>query len=136
MTATSKKRKNKMEEKKKESVNIAVIRIKGRVRIGEPIERTLRMLNIHRVNYCTVIKDNPSNRGMLAKVKDFVTWGLIDETTFKELQQKKEEKTKKKGKEVTKPFYRLHPPRGGFERKGTKMAFNVAAEFRDAIQVD
>ena len=64
--------------------------------------------------------------GMLNKTKDFITYGEIDEDTLKELREKRLEKTKdKQGKEVEKKFFRLSPPRGGFERKGIKASFNI-----------
>ena len=103
---------------------IVVVRIKGRVRLNEPIERTLKMLHLHRKNYCALIEDTPSNKGMIVKVKDFVTWGTLDEATIKDLDAKRQQTTKNKnGKEEKKSFYRLHPPRGGYGRKGTKVAF-------------
>jgi large subunit ribosomal protein L30 len=58
---------------------IAVIRVRGRVRTSRTIEHTLKMLRLTRVNYCTIVDDRDSYNGMLFKVKDYVTWGEIDE---------------------------------------------------------
>ncbi len=92
---------------------------------------------------------------MLNKVKDFITWGEINEATFKELIKKRgklpgkkplteqylKDKTKldfdsftkeffdfkKEIKDVPglKPFFTLHPPIHGFERKGIKKEFSM-----------
>jgi large subunit ribosomal protein L30 len=35
------------------------------------------MLGLARVNHCVVVDDSSSYKGMLQKVKDFVTWGEI-----------------------------------------------------------
>jgi len=53
------------------------------------------------------------------KVKDLVTYGEINEDTLKELIEKRGKKIKEKY------FFRLHPPRGGFERKGTKVSYKL-----------
>ncbi len=63
----------------------AVIRVRGTVNIKEDIEDTMEMLRLNRVNHCVVIPDTPSYRGMLQKVKDYVTWGEIDEPTMTQL---------------------------------------------------
>ncbi|MFQ5815129.1 MAG: 50S ribosomal protein L30 [Candidatus Hydrothermarchaeaceae archaeon] len=57
---------------------LAVIRIKGKWGVDRRVEDTLRMLNLTRVNHCTLINDDRVNSGMLEKVKDHVTWGEID----------------------------------------------------------
>ncbi len=115
---------------------IAVIRIKGKIGIKKPINETLDRLKI-RKKYACVILTKPSKveLGMLKKVIDFVAYGEIDDATLKELIEKrgkminkkkkinsdeiiKELKAGKKFEEVNlKPFFRLHPPRGGIESK-------------------
>ncbi len=96
---------------------IVVIRIKGLVNIRKTIEDTLDMLRLYRKNYCVVLENKPEVVGMLKKVKDYITWGEIDDDTLKLLIDKRGEKDKK--------FFRLQPPRKGFERKGIKKAFSV-----------
>ncbi len=59
----------------------AVIRVRGRTGVRRDIADTLKMLNLTRVNHCVLIPDTPAYRGMLKKVKDYVTWGEIDEST-------------------------------------------------------
>jgi len=109
---------------------IAVIRVRGVTGIRKEIKDTLEMLRLHRKNYCVVIENIPTNLGMLKKVKDYVTYGEIDEETYKELVAKRAEdyngrvtdstgkiKYNKfrevEGKKI-KPYFRLSPPRKGF----------------------
>ncbi|MBW2966127.1 uL30 family ribosomal protein [Candidatus Woesearchaeota archaeon] len=105
---------------------IAVIRIRGMIRIRKEVADTLNMLNLLRKNSCVIFNSSPSILGMLNKVKDYITWGEINDETLKLLREKRLEKTKdKEGKEAEKRFFRLHPPRGGFERKGIKFSFKA-----------
>jgi len=101
----------------KEPKKIAVVRIRGLVTIRRDIKDTLDMLRLYRKNYCVILEDKPSVIGMLKKINDYVTWGEIDEATLKLLAEKRGEKDKK--------FFRLQPPRKGFERKGIKKPFSV-----------
>ncbi len=122
--------KTKIEEKEakkpaKSKSLIAIIRIKGLIRIGGEREATLKMLHLHRKNYCSVVESTPSMLGMVKKVDSAVTWGEIDEKTYKEMKEKRGEKGIVRGKEALKPFFRLNSPRGGFERKGIKAPFKV-----------
>jgi large subunit ribosomal protein L30 len=116
-------------EKKKEikpEKKIAIIRIRGSIRVKKEINDTLNMLRLYRRNYCVVLSGTPSILGMLKKIKDYIAWGEINDKTLKLLKEKRLEKTKnKEGKVVEKKFFRLHPPRRGFERKGTKVSFEV-----------
>ena len=105
---------------------IAVIRIRGSIGTKQPVKDTFKMMRLYRKNYCVVVEETASNKGMINKIKDYVTWGYIDDETLKVLKEKRGEKTKtKEGKEVEKPFFRLLPPIGVFERKGIKMPFSL-----------
>jgi len=116
----------KIEEKAKPSKKIAVIRIRGSIKVKKAINDTLDMLKLYKRNYCVILDKTPNILGMLQKVKDYITWGEINDETLKSLKEKRMEKTKdKKGKTVEKSFFRLHPPRKGFEKKGTKVPFKV-----------
>ncbi|NPA76109.1 MAG: 50S ribosomal protein L30 [Euryarchaeota archaeon] len=55
----------------------AVIRVRGRTGVRRDIEDTLKMLNLTRINHCALVPDTPAYRGMLQKVRDYVTWGEI-----------------------------------------------------------
>lgn len=59
-----------------------VIRIRGRVKISRPIEDTLKMLRLKAINNCVILPETPSYKGMLEKVKDYITYGEIDENTL------------------------------------------------------
>lgn len=123
----------------KPSGKVAVIRVRGITGVRHDIRKTMEMLRLYRKNYCVVIDANPSNLGMLKKIKDYVTYGEIDDNTYKMLIEKRgeaykgrEESYKGKikykrfvvvGNKKIKLFFRLSPPRGGFERKGLKASF-------------
>lgn len=93
---------------------IAVIRIKGMVGIRGDIEETLNRMRLRRKYACVVIEDTPENKGMIKKVNDFVAYGEINNETQKELIAKRGKKDKEGN---LKPFFRLHPARGGMETK-------------------
>lgn len=129
---------------------IAVIRIRGTVNLEKKIKDTLKMLNLEKTHNCVVIDNRDSYKGMLQKVKDYVTFGEIDKETFKELLLKWarlpgnkkidgsyiKEKTGKTVDEFVdeffefktdldslgiKKFFRLHPPRKGY--RGIRLGY-------------
>ncbi len=63
----------------------AVIRVRGRTGVRKEIEDTLKMLRLTRINHCVLVPDTPAYKGMLQKVKDYVTWGEINEETLAKL---------------------------------------------------
>lgn len=108
----------------KKETFLAVIRVRGQHDIRPETDTGLKNLNLISKNACSVHKDTPSIRGMLQKVKDYVAWGEIDDATLKLLVEKRGQVSPKDAKK-TKKFFRLHPPRGGFERQGIKVGFNA-----------
>jgi large subunit ribosomal protein L30 len=94
----------------------AVIRIRGPVRVKSKVEDTLKMLNLNKKFNCVILEDTPAYKGMIQKVRFHVTWGEVNDEVLKLLQAKKSKNKKCIG---------LHPPRGGFERKGIKMPFSL-----------
>ncbi|MDO8511033.1 MAG: uL30 family ribosomal protein [Nanoarchaeota archaeon] len=110
---------------------VAVVLIRGMVKVVKPVKETLAMLNLHRKNHCVVIDNNPAYNGMLIRVKDYITWGEIDDATFAELVQKRGQLLEGRGKALEvngkkyKRYFALAPPRKGFGRKGIKTAFKV-----------
>ncbi len=64
---------------------MAVVRIRGRVGIKPDIRYTLDMLRIRRKFWATIVPYTPSYKGMLHKVKDYSTYGEVDEETLVEL---------------------------------------------------
>jgi len=128
------------EEKAQSSEKMAVVLVRGTVGVSQSVKDTLSLLRLNKKNYCVVIDNNPVNIGMIKKVKDYITWGEIDNETYKELVDKRgeefqaratdrKEKYSYKSLEISgkkyKPYFRLNPPRKGFGRKGIKIAFKV-----------
>ena len=132
----------------------AVIRIRGRIGVRRDIADTLKMLRLHKVNHCVIVPETETFKGMLNKVKDYVTYGEIDkdtlvklilkrgrlpgnkrvnEETIKELMNMSVDELAEKmvNGEIKlkdtplKPVFRLHPPRKGFERGGIKKPFTA-----------
>ena len=119
----------------------AIVRVRGSINLNRKIKDTLNLLRLYRKNYCVAVDDNPSHKGMITKVKDYVTYGEIDDETYSELIKKRGEEYKgrekdRKGKisykkfilvegKKIKPFFRLNPPRKGFGRKGIKVSFKA-----------
>ena len=148
MEAEKKKEEKKTEmpaekkQPKNKGTRIAVVRIRGSMKVIKKIRDTMDMLKLHRQNYCVILDMTPSIKGMIKKIESYVTWGEIDDDTLKLLKEKRAEKIKdKEGKEKDKPFFRLSPPRKGFERKGIKLPFKVggalgyrAEEINDLIR--
>ena len=133
---------NRMEENKMVgNKKLAIVLVRGLVNVTKAVKDTLVMLNLRRKNHCVVIIDNSINYGMVKKVKDYITWGEIDQETFNELVDKKGEEYKGRlkdskskyeyrkvleiGGKKYKKYFRLNPPRKGFGRKGIKVSFNA-----------
>ena len=60
----------------------AVIRIRGLVGMKREIEDTLKMLRLNAVNNCVIFPEAAEYKGMLKKVKDWITWGEIEKETL------------------------------------------------------
>ncbi|MBN2109692.1 MAG: 50S ribosomal protein L30 [Methanosarcinaceae archaeon] len=63
----------------------ALVRVRGNVNVRGSIEDTLKMLRLHRVNHCVLLSDDPHNKGMIQKVKDYVAYGPISVETLTEM---------------------------------------------------
>lgn len=70
---------------------LAVIRVRGDVDVREEVKDVLHMLCLTRPNHCTLVDDDPSQSGMLQKVKEMVTWGPIKPEVLEELLRKRGE---------------------------------------------
>ena len=133
---------------------VLVVLVRGLVDVRGSVKETLRHLGLTRVNQAAVHSDSPILRGKLQKVKDYATWGPIDDGSFSELLEKRGEAflgrtSDSKGKytytgffEVAgkkyKKTFRLNPPRKGYGRKGIKKPFKTggALGFRGEAVVD
>jgi len=67
----------------------AVIRVRGTIKLMGDIQYTMGIMRLNRVNHCVLIPDDPTTKGMLQKVKDYVTWGEIDADTLAEMLEKR-----------------------------------------------
>ncbi len=90
---------------------LALIRVRGRIKVNPKIRDTLEYLGLKNVNNCVVVPDTPAFRGMIRKVSSYVTWGEISDDVAKVLTEKRAQRGK---------TFRLHPPKKGWERKGIK----------------
>ncbi|MBD3164893.1 50S ribosomal protein L30 [Candidatus Woesearchaeota archaeon] len=119
---------------------IAVVRVRGNIKLKHEIKSALNMLRLYNKNYCAVLEKTPLNLGMIRKVNNFVTYGEIEDSFFNEIIEKKGEEYKGREKDVKgkisygrrylvhnnkkyKKYFRLSPPRKGYGRKGTKQHF-------------
>ncbi len=93
---------------------IAAIRIKGQVGIRRNIEETLFRIRLRRKYACVVLEPTKENMGMIKKLRNFISYGEITKETYGELVKKR---GKKDSEGKLKPFFRLHPPRGGADTK-------------------
>lgn len=118
-------------------MKIAIIRVRGRRNIDPKIKKTLEMLNLHRTNHCVVMDNSPYVKGMLKIVKDYTTFGPIDEVALARLLSKRGKKGSKrlselfneaevkeiakkiiggaKVKDFVDPVFTLKPPSGGYK---------------------
>ncbi|MDA3836068.1 MAG: uL30 family ribosomal protein [Nanoarchaeota archaeon] len=94
---------------------IAAIRIKGQVGLNQDVKETLSRLRLRRKYICVVI-DNPNDAqmGMIKKMRDFISFGEISKDIYKKLVDARGQKDVEGN---LKPFFRLHPPRGGVKTK-------------------
>ena len=137
---------NRKEEAQKQSKNIetpefgkvAIVLVRGLVKVRGEIKQTIWNLGLRRVNQCVVVSMSPSVKGMLLKAKDYITWGAVDDTMYSSLIESRGEEfrgpeTDSKGKykynfvefsgKKYKKVFRLNPPAKGYGRKGVKRAF-------------
>lgn len=114
---------------------ICVIRIKGQVTLRKDLKETLNRLRLRKKYSCIVLNQNKEQAGMIKKVRNLVAFGEIEDKNFEKLIEKRGQKIEKKknvnaktaaeginkGKKYEefnlKPFFRLHPPRGGIKSK-------------------
>jgi len=113
----------------------AAVRVRGYIGTEKSVRDTLSMLRLERVNHCVLIPNTPVMKGMVTKVKDYVTWGEIDKTTLEKLVEKRgrlpgdkkldptkaksvvkliEKEESVKNVEI-KPVFRLSPPSKGYK---------------------
>ncbi len=100
---------------------IAIILIRGKIGMHRDIRKTADLLRLIKKNTCVVYDDTPLIRGMAIKLKDYITYGTVNEETYTLLVEKRGKKKDKEWKIIN--IFKLSPPIKGFERKGTKQPF-------------
>ncbi|MBI5148400.1 50S ribosomal protein L30 [Candidatus Pacearchaeota archaeon] len=123
---------------------IIVIRMRGHVGVDRKIEATLQRLRLQKKFTATLVRETKEIGGMLKKAMHYVAYDVIDKDMLKSLIIKRGMKVGNKKvseKEITdkivqdliegkvslqalgiKPFFRLHPPIGGF-KNNTRLLF-------------
>ena len=114
---------------------ICIIRISGDVKLDHGIRETMNRLRLGRKYTCVVINPKKEEIGMIEKIRSFIAFGNIENNVFEKLIEKRGKRIDKKkmidskkvveelnkGKKYEdlnlKPFFRLHPPRGGIDSK-------------------
>lgn len=130
---------------------MAILRVRGPVKIKKDIEKAMTLLNLTRANHCVLYNDSKYLQGSLKKAKDYITWGEVSKEILKKMLLKRgfvytsENKLisfndaflkdvdkvvdeiysgKKTIKELNiKPVFRLKPPSKGYDRQGIKKTF-------------
>ena len=67
----------------------AAVRIRGTVGIRREVRDTLNMLRLSGVNSCSILQEDPTSKGMLGLVKDWITYGEVDKETLVALMKKR-----------------------------------------------
>ncbi len=131
---------------------IAVIRIKGLTKIEAGMKETLERTRLRKKYVCVIMKESPETRIILNKIRSFVAYGKIDDSTLKELVTKRaqpasaENSNKKKvdvekafkeaktgNYESIKPYFRLHPPIGGLKSSKKHYPKGILGEHGEEI---
>ena len=110
------------------------IRIAGIVKMNRDVEETLQRMRLGRKYTAVLLPATPANEKLLASVRNFIAYGELSQEALLELLQKRARPLDKKKKldfsEAAaqlgrksleelgfKPFFRLHPPRGGIDAR-------------------
>jgi large subunit ribosomal protein L30 len=101
-------------------VKLAIIRVRGFVNVLKEIEYTMANLGLLKKNSCVIVEETKQLKGMLNKIKDYVTWGEVSAEALAILEAKR---GKTSVKNEFKTIYFLAPPKGGYEKKGIKVSF-------------
>ena len=112
---------------------IIAIRISGLVNMSGEMQETLYRLRLRKKYSAVLLKPTKINLKVLKKIRNHIAYGDLNKVTLKELVEKRGiflNKSKKVNiekivesleKDISspeiKPFFRLHPPRGGIDAK-------------------
>ena len=112
---------------------ILIIRISGLVENDKKLEETLSRMRLRRKYSAILIHSSDENKKLLQKIRNYIAYGPIDKETLKLLIEKRAKSIDKKKVDAEKilehidkksmlslglkPYFRLHPPRGGIDSK-------------------
>lgn len=114
---------------------ILAIRISGQVGVPREKKEALYKLRLRRKYAAVLLQPTSVNLKLLKKIRDYISYGNVDNETLIELiklrgklltNKKQKIEVEKIAQELEKkslqtlglkPFFRLHPPRGGIEAK-------------------
>ncbi len=68
---------------------LAVVRIRGTIKMSGENKDNLRMMRLSVANHCTLLPNNRESKGMLKKAVSFVTWGEISPKMLEKLVEKR-----------------------------------------------
>ena len=57
---------------------LAVIKVRGNIGISPELKKTSELLKLRKPNQMVLVEETHSNKKMVEKVKDYVTFGEID----------------------------------------------------------
>src|SRR3989338_19358 len=130
---------------------ILAIRISGQVKLSHDIVEALYRMRLRKKYSAVLLKPTKENLSLLRKLRDYIAYGDINKETLLDLIKSRGqsmEKSKKINAEKIyeelgkksledlglKPFFRLHPPRGGIDsNKHFGVARGVLGDNKDKI---
>jgi large subunit ribosomal protein L30 len=68
---------------------MALVRVRGRTHVRAQIEDAMKFLGLTHKNNCTLLIVDETTKGLLNKIKDYITWGEADAKTVAELLKKR-----------------------------------------------
>ncbi len=116
---------------------LAVIRISGKVKMNKKLEETMNRLRLRKKYSCVLLSERPEIMGMVKDLRNFVAYGEIEEKTLLELVKARGKTFGKRNEKIAnpekitkdllagksmaelgmKPWFGLHPARGGIDTK-------------------
>ena len=70
-------------------MKIAIVRVRGPVRLSPDVRKAFELLGLKKSNSCIVVEDSPHIKNTLEKLKDYVTWGVVNDDVLAKLTEKK-----------------------------------------------
>lgn len=89
---------------------LGILKIRSAIGAKPDMKKTLSILKLDKKFTLTVVQDTKDMRGMVQKIKDYVTWGELSKEQFEALVAN----VKPTGDKIK--VFRMHPPKGGFKK--------------------